>query len=89
MAILGAHIMIEFALCILVARNLTYSLAMALEMKTRCEKCGANLAPRTEAYICVYECTFWASCTEALNAVCPNCSGELVRRPRPKPPHDH
>jgi hypothetical protein len=56
---------------------------MALEMRNVCERCGAALAPHDEAYICTFECTYCPSCTQAVNAVCPNCSGELVRRPRP------
>jgi hypothetical protein len=55
---------------------------MALEMRTSCERCGAVLTPAGEAYICTFECTFCASCTQALEHVCPNCGGELVRRPR-------
>jgi hypothetical protein len=55
---------------------------MALEMKTACEKCGAELGPRDQVYICSYECTFCANCAESLNTVCPNCNGELVVRPR-------
>ena len=34
------------------------------------------------AYICSYESTFCATCANALNGVCPDCAGELVRRPR-------
>ena len=55
---------------------------MALEMRNRCEKCGRPLPPDTEAYICTFECTFCADCTTAMAQVCPNCGGELVRRPR-------
>ena len=55
---------------------------MALEMKTSCEKCGRELEASGQAYICVYECTFCGECTGAMAAVCPNCGGELVRRPR-------
>jgi hypothetical protein len=55
---------------------------MALELRDRCERCGAALAPDAEAYICSYECTFCATCVEELAHVCPNCGGELVRRPR-------
>jgi hypothetical protein len=58
---------------------------MALEMKKVCEKCARQLEPKGEAYICIYECTFCATCTDAMAAVCPNCGGELVRRPRPGP----
>jgi hypothetical protein len=55
---------------------------MALEIKSNCEKCGRSLAPGDEAYICSYECTFCPSCTKRMSAVCSNCGGELVRRPR-------
>lgn len=57
---------------------------MALEMRDRCEKCGETLAVDGEAYMCSYECTFCASCTEKMNSACPNCGGELVRRPKRK-----
>lgn len=57
---------------------------MALEMKTACEKCGKGLGSEGEAYICSYECTFCVDCAEQFTAVCPNCGGELVRRPRRK-----
>ncbi len=52
-----------------------------LKMKKSCEKCDAETGHQDEAYICSYECTFCLSCTEAMHAVCPNCSGELLRRP--------
>ena len=54
---------------------------MALEMKTNCQICDQSLEQDSEAYICVYECTFCAPCTEERHNVCPNC-GELVRRPK-------
>ena len=57
---------------------------MALELKGICEKCGEALATSGVAYICSYECTFCASCADQINFVCPNCEGELVRRPRRK-----
>ena len=60
---------------------------MTLEMRGECERCGAALAPDATAWICVYECTFCTGCADALRHVCPNCGGELVRRPRPKPTH--
>jgi hypothetical protein len=56
---------------------------MALEMRRSCERCGGSVAADGEAYICTFECTFCAECTSSLGAVCPNCGGELVRRPRP------
>ena len=55
---------------------------MALEMKRNCEKCGAVLNAEDEAFICSYECTFCAECTVEMSMICPNCSGELVPRPR-------
>lgn len=59
---------------------------MALEMREGCERCNTGLAHEAEAYICSYECTFCPACTEAMNHVCPNCGGELLRRPRRRPP---
>jgi len=58
---------------------------MALEMRTSCERCGAELDPGGAARICSHECTFCARCSEAMNHVCPNCGGELVPRPRRAP----
>jgi hypothetical protein len=55
---------------------------MTLEMREECERCGAALAADGEAYICSHECTFCRDCTAELGEVCPNCRGELVRRPR-------
>ena len=55
---------------------------MALEMRTECERCGVGLAPDGDAVVCSYECTFCRSCAEAMDFVCPNCSGELVPRPK-------
>jgi hypothetical protein len=51
-------------------------------MRTACEKCDAALARDGEAYVCSYECTFCADCSRAMGFTCPNCGGELVRRPR-------
>lgn len=55
---------------------------MALEMRNECERCHSPLSNDSLAYICVYECTFCEPCTEEMNNICPNCGGELVRRPR-------
>jgi hypothetical protein len=55
---------------------------MALEMRAECERCGRALAEDEDAVICSYECTFCRSCGQELDFVCPNCSGELVARPR-------
>ena len=57
---------------------------MALLMKSECEKCERKLEADGEAFICSYECTFCRECSDAMKAVCPNCGGELVRRPRKK-----
>ena len=58
---------------------------MALEMRAVCEKCQAGLPHESTAYVCSYECTFCADCGAAMQFICPNCRGELVRRPRRKP----
>ena len=55
---------------------------MALEMRTECERCGAALVDGGDAVICSYECTFCRACSAELSGVCPNCSGELVARPK-------
>ena len=59
-----------------------------LELRPNCECCDADLpADSLEARICTFECTFCASCAEhQFSGLCPNCGGELVRRPvRPAP----
>lgn len=55
---------------------------MGLEMSGACRRCRAPLAPDGEAYICSFECTFCALCAGDSMMVCPNCGGELLRRPR-------
>lgn len=55
---------------------------MSLEMKTSCEKCQKELSHDSEVCICSYECTFCADCSAAMDFVCPNCGGELVKRPK-------
>ena len=62
---------------------------MQLEMKTRCQRCAAPLDPSGPAQICSFGCTFCAPCGAELRNVCPNCSGELVRRPRRMAALDH
>ena len=53
-----------------------------LEMRPDCERCGADLpAAAPGAFICSFECTFCAECTEVLDDLCPNCGGELMDRP--------
>jgi hypothetical protein len=58
---------------------------VALEMRETCERCGAALVQDGTAYICSFECTFCETCAGELERLCPNCGGELVRRPRRKP----
>jgi hypothetical protein len=54
-----------------------------LELRPNCECCNKDLPPDIrEAMICSFECTFCQRCAEmVLHGQCPNCSGELVRRP--------
>lgn len=54
-----------------------------LALRPNCECCNRELPPAaTDAMICSFECTFCADCTTThLNGHCPNCGGELVRRP--------
>ena len=55
-----------------------------LELRPGCECCDRDLPPDSaDALICSFECTFCRDCAEAkLQLRCPNCSGELVSRPR-------
>ncbi|MDX1450988.1 MAG: DUF1272 domain-containing protein [Oleiphilaceae bacterium] len=53
-----------------------------LKMKKHCEQCEADTKETQSAFICSYECTFCPTCAEEMDHVCPNCSGELVLRPR-------
>jgi hypothetical protein len=55
-----------------------------LQLRPNCECCNVDLAADSiEARICTFECTFCASCADnRLGGNCPNCGGELVRRPR-------
>ena len=55
-----------------------------LQLRPNCECCNRDLPNESpDARICTFECTFCSECTETkLNNTCPNCSGELVRRPR-------
>ena len=55
---------------------------MALEMRETCERCRAGLSLDAEAAVCSYECTFCPACATGMTNVCPNCGGELVRRPK-------
>ncbi len=54
-----------------------------LEMKSACERCHAVLRLDSEVFICSHECTFCGPCTFGdLAQTCPNCGGELSRRPK-------
>jgi hypothetical protein len=55
-----------------------------LQLRPNCECCNVDLPPdSTSALICTFECTFCADCAgQRLEGMCPNCGGELVRRPR-------
>ena len=55
-----------------------------LQLRPNCECCDRDLPPQAEdAMICTFECTFCADCArDVLHGRCPNCGGELVRRPR-------
>jgi hypothetical protein len=54
-----------------------------LQLRPNCECCDRDLPPGSgEARICSFECTFCAACAVGLlKGQCPNCAGELVRRP--------
>jgi len=54
-----------------------------LELRPSCECCGRDLAPDApDALICTFECTWCTDCAAGFpDRACPNCGGELVRRP--------
>lgn len=54
-----------------------------LELRPGCECCDRDLpADSPDALICSFECTFCRDCAgQRLHGICPNCGGELVRRP--------
>jgi len=53
-----------------------------LDMRPDCERCGTDTpADSPGAFICSFECTYCAQCSEAMDDICPNCGGELVDRP--------
>jgi hypothetical protein len=55
-----------------------------LQLRPNCECCDRDLpGDSDQAFICTYECTFCADCASGtLQGRCPNCGGELLRRPR-------
>jgi len=58
-----------------------------LQLRPNCECCNADLpGDSADAWICSFECTFCTRCSqESLQGRCPNCGGELLRRPRRSP----
>lgn len=54
-----------------------------LELRPNCEHCDRDLPPTSrEAMICTFECTFCRDCVDTVLAgICPNCGGNLERRP--------
>lgn len=54
-----------------------------LQLRPNCECCDRDLPPAApDAMICTFECTFCADCAQTrFGGACPNCGGELVRRP--------
>jgi hypothetical protein len=54
-----------------------------LDLRPNCECCDRDIAADSpDAFICTFECTFCRDCVEkVLKHTCPNCGGELVRRP--------
>ena len=55
-----------------------------LQLRPNCECCDVDLPGDSDgAWICSFECTFCTRCASGtLAGKCPNCGGELVRRPR-------
>jgi hypothetical protein len=55
-----------------------------LQLRPGCECCDTDLPGESAAaFICSFECTFCEPCaTGTLAGKCPNCGGELARRPR-------
>ncbi|MDB3935602.1 DUF1272 domain-containing protein [Granulosicoccus sp.] len=54
-----------------------------LLLKPNCECCDRDLPPDSLlAMSCSFECTYCKHCTENIfKGNCPNCGGELLRRP--------
>ena len=55
-----------------------------MTLRPNCECCNRDLPNESlDARICTLERTFCADCADGkLHNICPNCAGELVRRPR-------
>jgi hypothetical protein len=54
-----------------------------LEIRPNCECCDRDLAvDASDVWICTFECTWCGDCArDVLHGVCPNCGGNLERRP--------
>ena len=67
-----------------VAQACRRSLNDMLQLRPNCECCDRDLSLHAmDAFICTFECTFCSECAnDVLKGKCPNCGGELVRRPR-------
>ncbi|MCX6208166.1 MAG: DUF1272 domain-containing protein [Bacteroidetes bacterium] len=54
-----------------------------LLLKPNCENCNKSLPHYSkEAMICSFECTFCKDCVDnVLHNICPNCGGNLEKRP--------
>jgi uncharacterized protein len=54
-----------------------------LQLRPNCECCNRELpGDSADAWICSFECTFCTACADGtLKGRCPNCGGELLRRP--------
>ncbi len=54
-----------------------------LEIRPNCECCDRDLAAdEPDVWICTFECTWCGDCArDVLRGVCPNCGGNLERRP--------
>jgi len=70
-----------FILAVLFACHACQGPGKKLEMRPNCERCSKAVSPEDEVYICSYECTWCADCTKEMKFTCPNCGGDLGRRP--------
>ena len=54
-----------------------------LELRPNCECCDRDLAVDSDdVWFCTFECTWCGDCArDVLAMVCPNCGGNLSRRP--------
>lgn len=54
-----------------------------LAIRPNCECCDRDLAVADpDVFICTFECTWCGGCARGvLGMICPNCDGELTRRP--------